>query len=93
MNSSCKNLSQRHSDKKNIYTHKIIHFSNICISKREETTQTTINREKAEKKTWYTHTTEYYAAVKRNVEHLYIMISKKKLHKEAKLYMCNMTFT
>lgn len=50
MNPSSKNFSQRHSDK-NRYTHNIICYRSICISKRGEITQMTINREKAEKTT------------------------------------------
>lgn len=64
MNPSSKNFSQRHSGK-NRYTHNIICYRSICISKREKITQMTINREKAEKQQRYSHTMEYYATVKK----------------------------
>lgn len=72
MNPSSKNFSQRHSGK-NTYTTKIICYRSICTGRREEITQMTINKERL-KKQWYSHTMEYYAAVERNVNHLYIML-------------------
>lgn len=81
MNPSSKNFSQRHSGK-NRYTHNIICYRSICISKREEITQMTINREKAEKK-HTTATVQSYNGVlckckKKNADHLpcYAVISK-----------------